>query len=222
MIRAFAYLRVSGKSQLDGDGYPRQRLAIESYAAAAGIEIRREFLEKAVAGKTEWAERPAWTEMMLSLDGITTVVIESLHRLARDLMVQEHIIADLRKRGITLISVAEPDLCVDDPSRKLLRQIMGAIHEYDRAMVVLKLRGARRRMREREGRCEGVKPFGHWKDEAKALRKIRELRASGALFSAIAEEMNISRMPTRSGKPWREETIAKMIRRETAKEEAAV
>ena len=110
MIPAVAYLRVSGKSQLDGDGYPRQRLAIGSYAAAAGLEIVREFREKAVAGKTEWDNRPAWMEMMaeMAADGAKTIVIEALHRLARDLMVQEHIIADLRKRGITLISVAEP------------------------------------------------------------------------------------------------------------------
>ena len=46
-------------------------------------------------------------------------------------MVQEHIIADLRQRHITIISALEPDLCVDDPSRKLMRQIMGAIAEYD-------------------------------------------------------------------------------------------
>jgi hypothetical protein len=44
-------------------------------------------------------------------------------RLARDLMVQEHIIQDMQRRGITLISVAEPDLCSDDPTRKLLRQM---------------------------------------------------------------------------------------------------
>ena len=32
-------------------------------------------------------------------------------------------------------------LCSDDPSRKLMFQIMGAIAEYDKAVTVLKLRG---------------------------------------------------------------------------------
>ena len=58
-------------------------------------------------------------------------------------MIQEHIIQDLQRRGIALVSVAEPDLCSDDPTRKLMRQIMGAIAEYDKTMTVLKLRGAR-------------------------------------------------------------------------------
>jgi DNA invertase Pin-like site-specific DNA recombinase len=67
--------------------------------------------------------RPAWVEMIgrILADGVRTVVIEKLDRLARDLMVQEHIIRDLQERGITLISAAEPDLCSNDPTRKLLR-----------------------------------------------------------------------------------------------------
>ena len=45
------------------------------------------------------------------------VIIEKLDRLARDLMVQETIIADLRKHGFELVSVAEPDLMANDPTR---------------------------------------------------------------------------------------------------------
>ena len=58
MKKAFAYLRVSGKGQLDGDGFDRQRLAIEKYCSDNGMEIVQEFQEKAVPGKTEWEERP--------------------------------------------------------------------------------------------------------------------------------------------------------------------
>jgi hypothetical protein len=46
---------------------------------------------------------------------------------------------------------AEPDLCIDDPSRKLLRQIFGSIAEYEKTMLVLKLRGARQRKRKATG-----------------------------------------------------------------------
>lgn len=214
MIPAFAYLRVSGKAQIDGDGFPRQREAITSFAASAGIEIIQEFVEKAVPGKTEWADRPAWTDMMLELNGCTTIVIESLNRLARDLMVQEHIIADLKHRGITLISVAEPDLCTDDPSRKLLRQIMGAIAEYDRAMIVLKLRGARRRMKASTGRCEGRKPFGHKPGEERTLDMIRLMGRHGMINEEIAKRLNDGGYATRSGKQWAGPTIAKILRRE--------
>jgi hypothetical protein len=46
-------------------------------------------------------------------------------------MVQETIIGDLRKRGFDLISVTEPDLLQNDPTRILMRQIFGAIVQHN-------------------------------------------------------------------------------------------
>ena len=115
-------------------------------------------------------------------NGVRTVLIERLDRLARDLMIQEHIIQDLQRRGIALVSVAEPDLCSDDPTRKLMRQIMGAIAEYDKAMVVLKLRGARQRAKAKTGRCEGAKPYGTKAGESDVLDRMRTLRMSECRF----------------------------------------
>jgi DNA invertase Pin-like site-specific DNA recombinase len=51
--------------------------------------------------------------------------------------------------------VTEPDLCSDDPTRTLMRQVLGAFFEYERSMIVSKLRSARQRMKARTGRCEG-------------------------------------------------------------------
>src|SRR5271168_3262301 len=157
---AFSYLRVSGRAQVDGDGFPRQRAAIAAFARAHDITIKQEFPEKGVSGTIE--DRPAWLELMAALhaNGTKIVLIEKLDRLARDLMVQESIIADLKKHGFELISVAEPDLCADDPSRTLMRQMMGAFAQYERTMIVAKLRGARQRIRAKTGRCEGRKAYG--------------------------------------------------------------
>jgi DNA invertase Pin-like site-specific DNA recombinase len=46
----------------------------------------------------------------LHANGVKTVIVERLDRLARDLRLQETIIADLRKNGFELVSAAEPDL----------------------------------------------------------------------------------------------------------------
>ena len=43
-----------------------------------------------------------------------------------------------------------------------MRQIFGAIAEYEKTMIVIKLRGARQRKKARTGRCEGRKPYGHY------------------------------------------------------------
>ena len=157
MKRAYAYLRVSGKGQVKGDGFPRQLLAIKTYATGHDLKIIQVFREEGVAGNRESMDRPAWTAMMTALlgNGVKVIIIEKLDRLARDLMIQELTIADLAKNGITLISVAEPDLMANDPTRILMRQLMGAVAQYDKSQIVLKLRGARMRKRAAEGHCEG-------------------------------------------------------------------
>lgn len=45
----------------------------------------------------------------------------------RDLIVQESVIADLQKYGFELISVREPDLMATDPTRVLLRHLLGSL-----------------------------------------------------------------------------------------------
>jgi DNA invertase Pin-like site-specific DNA recombinase len=210
----FAYLRVSGKGQIKGDGFPRQLAAIRKYTAEHDMRIVQVFEEKAVPGKTEWEQRPAWLAMLqkITSNGVHTILIERLDRLARDLMVQEHIIADLRKLGVTLVSVAEPDLCVDDPSRKLLRQIMGAIAEYDRAMIVLKMKAARDRKRADTGRCEGRKRYGEKPGESSVRDRIRLMRKGGATLRSICDMLNGEGLTTRYGRPWMLMTVQRICR----------
>ena len=58
-----------------------------------------------MSGTKESMDRPAWSAMITALlgNGVKTIVIEKLDRLARDLMVQEATIADLQKSVINRI-----------------------------------------------------------------------------------------------------------------------
>jgi DNA invertase Pin-like site-specific DNA recombinase len=223
MEKAYAYLRVSGVGQIDGDGFARQCEAINRYAAANGIAIDETFRELGVSGTKELEHRPALQELLMAIEAgdVRIVIIEALNRLARDLMVQETILGDFRKRGITVISVAEPDLCSDDPSRKLMRQIFGAIAEYDKAMIVLKLRGARQRMKARTGRCEGSKPFGSSDDHRPAIDRILSLRGAGMAVDKIAETLNSEGFKSKTGGRWYGSSVRNVILREQVKAVAA-
>lgn len=218
MTKCFVYLRVSGHGQIEGDGFDRQLLACEGYAASHDLEIAEVFREEGVSGTKELEDRPALSELFAALEenGIKTVLIEKVDRLARDLMVQESIIGDMQKSGYTLISVAEPDLCSQDPSRILIRQIFGALAQYERAMIVLKLRGARQRKKAKEGRCEGVKPYGEKPGESDSLMMIQHLRAAGQSCDRIAEALNVNGIPARRGGKWRGDTVNKILKREAA------
>lgn len=216
MTKAFSYLRVSGMGQVDGDGFTRQTEAIERYAAASGLSVEQTFREEGVSGAKDLENRPALQDLLLAIDSgeVRTVLIERLDRLARDLMVQETIIGDLRKRGITVISVTEPDLCSDDPSRKMMRQIFGAIAEYDKAMIVLKLRGARQRMKAKTGRCEGAKAFGTVDGQRPTIERILSLRSAGMAVDTIAETLNVEGLKSKTGGRWYGSSIRNVLIRE--------
>ncbi len=215
MTNAFSYLRVSGLSQVDGDGFPRQLSACEKYAAKNGLQIIASYRDEGVTGKSDLDNRPALRECIAALlaNGTRTLLIEKLDRLARDLMVQEAIVQDLQRKGITLISVAEPDLCSSDPTRTLMRQILGAFFQYERTMIVGKLKAARDRIRAERGKCDGRKSFGERPEEEKSLGLIINLSQQGMKAAEIAGNLNAEGIPTRSGVIWRPNVVAKILAR---------
>lgn len=179
-----------------------------------GITIVETFKEEGVSGTKELDDRPALQDLLAALKegNVKVVILEKLDRLARDLMVQETILSDLMKQGFEVISVCEPDLCSTDPSRVLVRQIFGAIAQYDRAMTVLKLRGARQRMKVREGRCECRKAFGARSGESHAIARMRELRSGGMAVDRIAEQLNAEGIATRMGKGWHGMSVSRILK----------
>lgn len=72
-------------------------------------------------------------------------------------MLQEVGFAMLRDLGVTLIAADSPtsSFLDDGPTSKLIRQILGAVSEFDKAMNVAKLKGARDRARRERGKCGG-------------------------------------------------------------------
>ena len=211
MKKAYCYLRVSSHGQLNGDGPERQQDKIKRYCGENGIEIA-DFYQETETGTTQ--DRPQLARLMVDLEtngyGVNAVVIERLDRLARDLMVQEAIIRDFNRAGVQLFSVDEgTDLAGDDPTRKLVRQVLGAIAEYEKTMLVLKLKAARERKRRRTGKCEGRKRYGEKSvEELEVIRKMKMMRRrrrgnrKGMTYRAIAERLNAQGLQTKQGKQW--------------------
>lgn len=222
-MKAFSYLRVSGKGQVLGDGFPRQREAIEKYAKAHGIVIEEEFRDEGISGTTELADRDGLARMLdrIESNGVRTVLVERSDRVARDLLVGEVILGQFRDLGVTVIEAASGnELTADDTdaTKVLIRQILGAVAQFDKSVTVAKLRAARDRMRKNEGRCEGRKPFGTFDGEDGVLKKILTLRRPrkgfGRLsFRKIAEALNSEGHITRTGKPWNASTIRNIVSR---------
>jgi len=113
-------------------GIPCQKAAIRKWASLNGVHIARWFLDS-ISGTTDLENRPQLQELIAAANGIRMIIVERLDRVACDLMVQESIILDFKRNGFELVSTAEPDLCSADPSRILMRQVMEAFAQYERA-----------------------------------------------------------------------------------------
>lgn len=211
-MNAFAYLRVSGRGQEDGDGFTRQRAAIERYASDKGITITQWF-QDIQTGKDEWEKRPGWSGMVAALGTVRVILVEKLDRVARDVLIQELIIRDLGKREVSLITAAGDDATDEAPERVMFRQLLGIFAQYERATLTLKLRGARQRKKEETGRCEGRKPYGMRPGESEPLALMVDARAAFLTFNAIAIMLNKKGLRTRYGQEWRPGTIRKILSR---------
>ncbi len=163
-LRAFAYLRTSSATNIgeDKDSGRRQLHAIEGYAKRAGVELVGTYHDEAVKGSDPIDTQPGFAAMLEALEanGTKTIVVETANRFARDLMVQEVGYAMLRARGIDLIAADSPTSFLDDtPTARLIRQVLGAVSEFEKAMLVAKLRGARDRKRRMGVKVEERKPI---------------------------------------------------------------
>jgi DNA invertase Pin-like site-specific DNA recombinase len=222
--KAFSYLRVSGKGQIEGDGFPRQREAISLYAKKHQIEIVQEFRDEGVSGTKDVFERDGLTDLFVALkaNGVKTVLVERADRLARDLMVSEILLAEFRKVGVRVIAVeGDNDLTVEDgdATRTLMRQMLGAIAQWEKSLIVQKLRAARTRIRKTQGRCEGRKPYGETEEERRVIQRIKQLKETGETIAAIAHRLNlegfVSRTKVRAGKvtKWHPTMIQRILNR---------
>jgi DNA invertase Pin-like site-specific DNA recombinase len=209
--QAVAYLRVSSRGQADGDGPERQRQAITRFARSNRLTLIEEFSDLGVPGTAELTDRPGLAALLdrLQSNGIRTVVIERADRLARDLMVQEVIVAEFVKLGARILTSDGVDLTTgdNDPTRRLIRQVLGAVAEFEKRVLVLKLRAARERKRRRGERVEGVKPYGTLPAEAAIVTHMRKLRrkpAKGERLSLaeVAARLNEQGHRNRSGREW--------------------
>jgi len=223
--KAFGYLRTSGKGQVGNDGFPRQREAINRHAKANCIQIVQEFTDEAVSGTTEAMDRPGLTDLFVALkaNGVRLVLVENATRLARDLMISEIILGEFRKIGVRVVSAdggIDLTLGNDDPSGKLIRQILGAVAEWEKCALVQKLRASRLRMRRAGQRCEGKKPYGHTPEEAKVVDSIISLRKEGKSYVVIADQLNSDGIKSRSGQKWHPTQVQRVIQRRQANADA--
>src|SRR5262249_14537604 len=219
-VPAIAYLRTSSAANVgaDKDSDKRQRAAIEGFARAYGYELVAEFYDQAVSGADDVTERPGFLAMLQRIagNGVRVILVESPDRFARDLAVQLAGHDMLKGLGIDLIPASAPDFFLKDtPTAVLVRQVLGAIAQFEKASTVAKLKAARDRKRARQGKCEGRKSHAEMNPElvalAKRLRRRNPKTGERRSLRSIAAELAKLGHVNINGRPFAAESIQAMV-----------
>src|SRR5690606_19432930 len=173
-------------------------------------------IDAGMSGTLPVEERPGLASALGAVRSgeVDGLVVRDLDRLAREVTVQEAVLAELWKRDDVEVWSATNGLVQrddpDDPMRTAMRQMMGVFAGLDRRMLVKRMRDGRKAKAARGGRPVGAPPYGYAAvagelvpipAEQDALRLIRRLHKRGESTRQIAAALaaDPQRYPTKRG-----------------------
>jgi len=218
--KAVAYMRTSSAANVGGhkDSERRQRAAIEAYAKRVGMTVVDWFYDPAVSGADHIESRPGFMAMLdrIASNGVRCMLVESPDRFARDLAVQLAGHDFLKRLGVSLIPATAPDFFTEEtPTAVLVRQVLGAISQFEKASLVAKLKAARDRKRAATGKCGGKPSMAETRPDLVALaRKLRHTRSGRqrSLREISRELAERGYFTAKTGKPFVAAQVASMLR----------
>ncbi len=206
-----------------------QRSAIDQWAKARGHRIVEWFSDEGVSGSNGLDSREALPAALdlLRIGTAEGLVVYRLDRLARDLIIQETLLAEIKRLGSVVFSTADGESAYllddpEDPSRRLIRQVLGAVSEYEKSMIALRLRSGRRMKARQGGFAYGSPPFGYRAsnralvtdaDQQAALMRAQELRDQGSSLRAIARTLQQEGHQPKRGGSWHPTTLSRALKR---------
>jgi DNA invertase Pin-like site-specific DNA recombinase len=160
-----------------------QMCELREYAARRGWQITEEYVDRGISGSKD--SRPALNRLMLDACSrkFDTVVVWKLDRFGRSLRHLVNALAELEALDIAFISLRD-NLDLSTPSGRLMFQIIGAMAEFERALIQERVRAGLRHARSKGKRLgRPVVIVDH--------ARIASLRAQGRGWKAIAREMRL-------------------------------
>jgi DNA invertase Pin-like site-specific DNA recombinase len=216
-----AYVRVSTDEQLLGP--EAQRTAIEHWCAARGARLVAVLEDLGVSGGASLDRRPGLQRALdtLRAQRAGVLLVAKRDRLARDVVVAALVERFVQRAGAQVLS-ADGAGNGEGPEASLMRTMVNAFAEYERALIGARTRAALARKKARGEKTGGAAPYGfrvgadgvHLEvapDEAAAVALARALRARGLTLAAIARELESKGLRPRSGRAWHPMTLARAL-----------
>lgn len=176
------YARVSTFNGQD----PEMQLAeLREYAARRGWQVVQEYVDQGVSGSQE--SRPALNRLMVDayLRRFDALIVWKIDRFGRSLKHLVNALAELAALGVAFVSLRD-HLDLSTPSGRLMFQIIGAMAEFERALIQERVRAGIR-----NARAKGIQ-IGRPKVIVDAF-KIASLRDQGRSWGQIKTELGVSK-----------------------------
>src|SRR6266542_1342578 len=181
LARMALYARVSTSN---GHQDPEMQLAeLREYADRRGWEVVGEYTDRGVSGSKE--SRPELNRLMTDAHRrrFVAVLVWKIDRFGRSLKHLVNALADLGAYGVAFVSLRD-NLDLSTPSGRLMFQIIGAMAEFERALIQERVRAGLR-----NAQAKG-KRLGRPRRVVDAAR-IADLRSAGASWRSISRELGI-------------------------------
>lgn len=229
-MRVAGYIRVSTDRQAEeGLGLDVQEAKVHTWAKEGRHRLVDIFRDEGVSGTKGLGERVGLADAIAAVrtGKVEGIVVPKLDRLARDLIVQEQALAEVWRLGGQVWTCSPGEAAYltddpDDPSRKLIRQVLGAVSEYERSMVVVRLRSGRRAKAAKGGYAYGAPPFGKRSEakelvedptEAEIVSEIARLHRAGWSLREIVTELDRRGYRTKRGSTWHPQSVSRVVGR---------
>jgi site-specific DNA recombinase len=219
--QAIGYIRVSTERQAsEGASLEAQQAKIEQWCFANGYELVSVFKDEGISGK-RMDTRQGLQDALATIKKGNAFVFYSMSRVARSTKDMLSIGDLITKKRADMVSVIE-DFDTTSASGKLMFQMLAVLAEFERNLVgertaaVLQNKKANRQVYTNQtpygfkavnGRLEQVK------QEVKVVAEIQQARAKGQTLQAIADNLNLRGIPTKTNKQWQPATIHLLLQR---------
>ena len=216
--KAIGYRRVSTAEQAgSGLGLDAQETAIATAAGRLHLPLAQIFTDSGISGGLPLEQRPGLLAALDALRKGDTLIVAKRDRLGRDVLNVAMFERLAERKGARIVSAAGEGTDTNDPTSRLMRQIVDCFAEYERAIIRTRTSAALQVKKARGERVGGI-PFGYQlapdgrtlrphPNEQRALALLRELRAAGYTCVAVAAELNRQGFRSRTGRLWVRQSV---------------
>jgi DNA invertase Pin-like site-specific DNA recombinase len=220
--RVVGYIRVSTDEQ--GLGPDAQRKAIEAWCEGHQAALVGLLEDIGVSGASPLEKRPGLNHALVTLadEEAGVLLVAKRDRLARDVVIGAVIERLVERQGARVLA-ADGTGNGDGPEHQLMRHLVNAFAEYERAIIGARTRAALS-VKKARGERVGAVPYGYRVskrepgklvadgDEREAMSLARQLRERGLSLRAIDRELRARGFVPRGGQRWHVQTVANLLR----------